>query len=446
MELRRAAAHRRARPLHARRAARRADRRRPRARWAGPTPGGSRSGAPRRPGRGPRSTRVRTAGRRPGAASVLRRDRGRRRHRGGRRPASCVERRRARARRRRRAAGGRDRGGLGGDAMTQHRCVTDIGELVTNDPARSTAPLGIADAALVVEDGRVAWVGPAGDAPGRRPAGRRRAAARCCPGFVDSHAHLVFAGDRAAEFAARMAGEPLHGGGIRDHGRRHPRRDRRRAARQRCAALVAEMRAPGHHDRRDQERLRPDRRRRGARAADRRRGHRRDHVPRRARRARRVRRPADDYVDLVTGADARRLRAARPLGRRVLRAGGALRRRRGPRGPRGRAAPPGCGLRVHANQLGHGPGRAARRRAGRGQRRPLHAPDRRRRRRARRRRTTVATLLPGAEFSTRSPYPDARRLLDAGRHRRAGHRLQPRLVATRRRCRSASRSRCARWA
>src|SRR4029453_3292494 len=33
--------------------------------------------------------------------------------------------------------------------------------------------------------------------------------------FVDSHAHLVFAGDRAAEFAARMAGEPYTGGGIR---------------------------------------------------------------------------------------------------------------------------------------------------------------------------------------------------------------------------------------
>ena len=40
--------------------------------------------------------------------------------------------------------------------------------------------------------------------------------------------------------------------------------------------------------------------------------------------------------------------------------------------------------------------------------------------------TTVATLLPGVEFSTRSPYPDARRLLDAGVSRRAGHRLQPR--------------------
>ena len=40
------------------------------------------------------------------------------------------------------------------------------------------------------------------------------------PGFVDSHTHLVFAGDRADEFAARMAGEPYTAGGIATHGRR----------------------------------------------------------------------------------------------------------------------------------------------------------------------------------------------------------------------------------
>jgi len=34
------------------------------------------------------------------------------------------------------------------------------------------------------------------------------------PGWVDSHSHLVFAGDRAAEFVARMAGEPYQAGGI----------------------------------------------------------------------------------------------------------------------------------------------------------------------------------------------------------------------------------------
>ena len=94
--------------------------------------------------------------------------------------------------------------------------VTNIGELVTNDPAVDDGPLGvIADAALVVEHGHVAWAGPAAGAPDadtRVDLGGRAV----LPGFVDSHAHLVFAGDRAAEFAARMAGEPYTGGGIRD--------------------------------------------------------------------------------------------------------------------------------------------------------------------------------------------------------------------------------------
>ncbi len=92
--------------------------------------------------------------------------------------------------------------------------VTRIGELVTNDP-RHGGPLGVMpDAALVVEDGRVAWVGSAS----RAPAADRTldvGGAAVIPGFVDSHAHLVFAGDRAGEFAARMAGQPYTGGGIR---------------------------------------------------------------------------------------------------------------------------------------------------------------------------------------------------------------------------------------
>ena len=86
---------------------------------------------------------------------------------------------------------------------------TDIGELVTNDPTQGDAsPLGIiADAALVVDGDQIAWVGPRADAP---PADRRVSCAgtSVIPGFVDSHAHLVFAGERSAEFAARMSGEP----------------------------------------------------------------------------------------------------------------------------------------------------------------------------------------------------------------------------------------------
>ncbi|GAA4700850.1 imidazolonepropionase [Promicromonospora umidemergens] len=91
--------------------------------------------------------------------------------------------------------------------------LTNIGELVTNDPEHG-ARLGVVPgAAVVVEAGRIAWTGPAAAAPAADTAvdlGRR-----CVlPGFVDSHSHTVFAGDRAPEFAARMTGEPYTGGGI----------------------------------------------------------------------------------------------------------------------------------------------------------------------------------------------------------------------------------------
>jgi imidazolonepropionase len=71
------------------------------------------------------------------------------------------------------------------------------------------------DAALVIEGDKIAWVGPASEAP---PADERfDAGGRCViPGLVDSHTHLVFDGERSAEFAARMAGEPYTGGGIAD--------------------------------------------------------------------------------------------------------------------------------------------------------------------------------------------------------------------------------------
>jgi imidazolonepropionase len=90
--------------------------------------------------------------------------------------------------------------------------IDRIGLLVTNDPALGEGRLGIVrDAALVIEDGRVAAVEPAGaQADERFDAG-----GRCViPGFVDSHTHLLFAGDRSEEFAARMAGAPYAAGGI----------------------------------------------------------------------------------------------------------------------------------------------------------------------------------------------------------------------------------------
>ena len=91
--------------------------------------------------------------------------------------------------------------------------VTGISELVTS-AGTTTDPLGLRhDAALVAQGGRIAWVGPSGSAPAadrQIDLGGRAV----LPGFVDSHAHLVFAGDRAREFAARMAGERYDGGGI----------------------------------------------------------------------------------------------------------------------------------------------------------------------------------------------------------------------------------------
>src|SRR5277367_6077900 len=95
-------------------------------------------------------------------------------------------------------------------AIPRSTLITQIGELVTNDPGGFAA---ITDSALVIEDGVVAWTGPAGQAPAADSvldAGGRAV----LPGFVDSHAHLVFAGERSAEFAARMAGRPYQAGGI----------------------------------------------------------------------------------------------------------------------------------------------------------------------------------------------------------------------------------------
>ncbi|HVV14461.1 imidazolonepropionase [Amycolatopsis sp.] len=87
--------------------------------------------------------------------------------------------------------------------------IDGIGELTTNDPELGR----IADAAVVLDDEHIAWVGPSAAAPAadERVDVEGRAA---LPGWVDSHTHLVFAGDRTAEFEARMAGKPYTAGGI----------------------------------------------------------------------------------------------------------------------------------------------------------------------------------------------------------------------------------------
>jgi formiminoglutamate deiminase len=102
-----------------------------------------------------------------------------------------------------------------GDGGPMSTLYTNIDELVTNDATLGDgSPLGIVtDAAIVVDDGRIAWVGPRAQAPDADERLDLDGGA-VIPGFVDSHAHLVFAGDRSAEFAARMAGQRYDGGGI----------------------------------------------------------------------------------------------------------------------------------------------------------------------------------------------------------------------------------------
>src|SRR5699024_7760309 len=80
--------------------------------------------------------------------------------------------------------------------------ITNIAELTTVDPEQRV----LTDAAVVIDDEQIAWVGAASEAPQadeRVDAGSRA----MLPGWVDSHTHLVFAGDRSAEFEARMAGQ-----------------------------------------------------------------------------------------------------------------------------------------------------------------------------------------------------------------------------------------------
>ena len=197
------------------------------------------------------------------------------------------------------------------------------------------------------------------------------------PGFVDSHTHLVFGGDRADEFEARMAGTPYAAGGIRRTvaATRAATDDELRA---RLAGFVAELHAQGTTTFEIKTGYGLTVARRGAPRAARRRGDAEvtflgAHVVPAEYADRR-----DDYVDLVCGDDARRVRAAQPLDRRVLRTR-RLRPRRERARPRGGHRPraPAARARQPARPRR---GRAARGRAGRGIRRPLHVPRRRGRR------------------------------------------------------------------
>jgi imidazolonepropionase len=289
----------------------------------------------------------------------------------------------------------------------------NIGELVTNDPSQGDgSPLGILNGAAMIVDGdRISWIGPIG----RAPAAEQRVDCRnrsVIPGFVDSHAHLIFAGDRSAEFAARMSGTPYDGGGI--------------------ATTVSATRAANDGELSNNlARLAGELLRSGVTTFETKSGYgltvpdelRSLEIATHATRettflgahvvpveyaGRR-----DDYVSLVAGE---MLVACAPKARwidvfcdrgafdtdearTILKAG----------------ADAGLGLRMHAGQLGPGPGiqlavelQAASvdhcTFADDGDLEALAAVSA----------TTVATLLPGAEFSTRAPWPDGRRFVQAG--------------------------------
>jgi imidazolonepropionase len=95
------------------------------------------------------------------------------------------------------------------------RLLTNIGELLTNDHRLGDeTPVGrLRNAAIIVDEDHVLWVGPAAGAPDADERHNAHGAA-VVPGFVDSHTHLIFAGDRSDEFEARMAGQRYDGGGI----------------------------------------------------------------------------------------------------------------------------------------------------------------------------------------------------------------------------------------
>ena len=292
--------------------------------------------------------------------------------------------------------------------------VTNIGELVTCDGTGEGGVGARADHALVVDAGRIAWMGPAPSAPAADSV--IDVGGRCVtPGFVDSHAHLVFAGDRSAEFAARMAGQAYDGGGIGVSvaATREASDEWLRAA---LAARVAEMRVQGTTTVEvksgygltvvDEERAL----RLAAEVTDEVTYLGAHVVPAEAREDR------AGYVSLVTGE---MLAACAPHARWV----DVFCEPHSPHAFTGEEArevlvagrDAGLGLRVHGNQLGHGPGvQLACELGAASVDHCTYLSDADVDALVQSAGTTSATLLPGVEFSTRSPWPDARALLDAG--------------------------------
>ncbi|MEU6993313.1 imidazolonepropionase [Streptomyces sp. NPDC046465] len=289
--------------------------------------------------------------------------------------------------------------------------ITNIASLVTNDPSQGDGtPLGLlANAAVVLDGDTIAWVGPAAKAPAADETydAKNRAV---IPGFVDSHSHLVFAGDRTQEFNARMSGRAYSAGGIRT------------TVAATRAATDAELEANLTHYLAEALRqgtttfetksgygLNTEDEARALRIAA-------AHTEEVTFLGAHIVSPdyADDpaaYVDLVTGE---MLEACAPHARwiDVFCEKGAF------DGDQARAiltAGKAKGLhpRIHANQLSYGPGvQLAVELDAASADHCTHLTDADVDALAQG--NTVATLLPGAEFSTRAEWPNARRLLDAG--------------------------------
>jgi imidazolonepropionase len=292
--------------------------------------------------------------------------------------------------------------------------IANIGSLVTNDETLGVGKIGErSNAGLVIEHGRVVWVGDSSDLPSadsRVDVGGQAV----IPGFVDSHAHLMFAGDRAAEFSARMEGKPYSAGGIKTTVAA-TRAATDEELTENLRRLVAEMHASGitTFETKSGYGLSVDDEVRSLRIAA---AHTDEitflgaHVVP-AEFAELGQSGVDEYVALVTGemlasaaAHSKWIDVFCDRGafdvdqaREILSAGIAA----------------GLAPRIHANQLSNiGAIELAVELDCASADHCTHLSERDIEMLAGS--NTVATLLPGAEFSTRSPYPDARRLIDAG--------------------------------
>lgn len=299
--------------------------------------------------------------------------------------------------------------------------IANIGSLVTNDETLGELGDGTAasrlgertNAGLIIEQGRVVWVGDSADLPSADTLVDVGGQA-VIPGFVDSHAHLMFAGDRAAEFSARMEGKPYSAGGIKTTVAA-TRAVSDEQLTENLRRLVAEMHASGitTFETKSGYGLSVEDEVRSLRIAA---AHTDETtflgahvVP--AEYAERGQSGVDEYVALVTGEmlagaaehakwiDVFCDRGAFDVdqAREILTAGAAA----------------GLAPRIHANQLSNiGAIELAVELDCASADHCTHLSERDIELLAGS--STVATLLPGAEFSTRSPYPDARRLIDAG--------------------------------